>query len=451
MTDKKLTFYENISSLTAAHSLFIGKDTKVARKYWELDPSSRIIMDSEEEYINKFREIFTEAVDCRLRSAFPIGFELSGGLDSSSIVCTARNILKNKKSIRPTINTYSMIFDDIPTVDESYYIKKVVENGGINSNFILSDKISPLKDIRSVLRNQDQPFLTINIAILCNMYKKMKKDNIRIIIGGGGGDEIISYGKNYLRDLAVNMKWMKLINEINAFSKHTNHKSYDLFFNLVLIPLIPTQIKKILNKLLSLRKNNKEEFILNKKFTKKIGGKDYLDRFKFNSIMDDAKTARKYHYFMINRFSHQSTLEMLDRIAGVNSIEPRHPFFDKRLVEFCYAIPNDMKFKSGWVRYIHRISMENILPKELQWRRSKKYFDPVLKKNLLLYEENMLNKIFSIDNSLLKNYVDLDIINNIYQIYKSDHKIQNLNYLWYAIVLYLWLDDKKILFKKKDI
>ena len=47
-------------------------------------------MDSDEDYANAFREIFDEAVKCRLRSAYPIGFELSGGLDSSSIVNTAK-------------------------------------------------------------------------------------------------------------------------------------------------------------------------------------------------------------------------------------------------------------------------------------------------------------------------------------------------------------------------
>ena len=60
----------------------------------------------------KFRDIFTEAVNCRLRSAFPIGFELSGGLDSSSVVCIAKKILKKNNSFKD-INTFSfhlMIF-----------------------------------------------------------------------------------------------------------------------------------------------------------------------------------------------------------------------------------------------------------------------------------------------------------------------------------------------------
>ena len=68
------------------------------RKYWEINPESKIIMNSEEDYIKSFLEIFTEAIRCRLRSAFPIGFELSGGLDSSSVVCMAKKILNEKNN-----------------------------------------------------------------------------------------------------------------------------------------------------------------------------------------------------------------------------------------------------------------------------------------------------------------------------------------------------------------
>ncbi len=441
-TDKKLTFYKNIFSLTAAYSLTIGKNNKRKQKYWEIDQESKIIMNSEEDYINAFRNIFAEAVNCRLRSAFPIGFELSGGLDSSSVVCMAKDILKNKNSCKDEVNTYSMIFDDIPQADESYYINKVVNSEGINSHFIRSDRISPLEKMESYLYCQDQPFYTINMAILSNMYKKMQKDNMRIIIGGSGGDEIISHGANYLRDLAVTFKWKKLINEIYNTSKHSKHNFSNLLLQLVLIPLIPTTLKKFLIKILYLVKNNeKEDFILNKNFTKINGSENYLKSLSFTSLINEAKTARKHHYFMISRFSHQYTLEMQDRIAAAFSIENRHPFFDKRLVEFCYSIPDDMKFRSGWVRYIHRISMENILPKEIQWRHSKKFFTPVLQKNFLIYEKNILNEIFSTDNSLLDKYINLDIIEKIYNKYKSTNKSENLRELWLVTILYLWLKD----------
>ena len=69
----------------------------------------KIILNSDEDYDNAFLEIFKEAVKCRLRSAFPIGFELSGGFDSSSVVSIAKYILNNKIFYKTYINTFSMI------------------------------------------------------------------------------------------------------------------------------------------------------------------------------------------------------------------------------------------------------------------------------------------------------------------------------------------------------
>ena len=83
--DKTLSFYKDIFRLSAANSITVGPGEFRTRVYWSLDPKREIHMSSEEEYSQAFHEIFTEAVRCRLRSAYPIGSTLSGGLDSSSI------------------------------------------------------------------------------------------------------------------------------------------------------------------------------------------------------------------------------------------------------------------------------------------------------------------------------------------------------------------------------
>jgi asparagine synthase (glutamine-hydrolysing) len=448
LTEKKLTFYEKIFSLTAAYSLSIGRNTKIKQKYWELNSDSKITMNSEEEYITAFRNIFSESIRCRLRSAFPIGFELSGGLDSSSVVCMAKNVLKDQDYTKFEINTYSMIFEDIPQTDESYYIQKVVDIGGINSNLIPSDKISPLENIGSVLWYQDQPFNTVNIAILSNMYKKMQNDGMRIILGGNGGDEIISYGTNYFTDLFVALKWKTLINELFHTSKRSKHNFFHLFFSLALFPLLPFSLKELMKNLLYLRKNKEKKlFILNKNFAEKLGGELYLKSLTFNPITSEIKTAKKYHHFMISKLDHQY-LEMVDRLAAAFSTEPRYPFLDKRLIEFCYAIPTEMKFKSGWGRYILRVSMKNILPKEVQWRYFKKYFDPVLEKNLLYYEENSLKEVFSTTSNLIKDYINFAKIPHIYREFVNKNKSENLDEIWYLTILYLWLKKSKILKRK---
>ncbi|MDP3566396.1 lasso peptide isopeptide bond-forming cyclase [Sediminibacterium sp.] len=450
VTDKKNTFYENIFSLTSAHTLTIKSNAKIIRRYWKLDSEARIIMDSDEDYMNAFRNIFSEAVNCRLRSAFPIGFELSGGLDSSFVVGMAKNILNKDKNNKQTgINTFSMIFDDFPQVDESHYIKKVVEIGGIKPHLIPSDNISPLKRMETILRFQEQPFVTSNMTILLNMYKKMKNNNIRVLLAGAGGDEIISYGTNYHHDLAVNLQWKKLIVEIKAFSKRYNIGFFKLLLQLVIIRMIPKYLKKFWKKFIRLavrRSNPYDKFsFLNKEFANKLGGKKYFRNLDLSSIMQ-TKTAREFHYFMINQFSHQYTLEMLNKLASSVFIEPRYPYFDKRLVEFCYAIPDDMKLRSGWDRYIQRISMENILPEEIQWRPLKKYFDPVLEKNLLLHEKKRLNEIFLTDSPLLEKYINSDVFYELYKEYKS--KSENSNDLWSVTILYVWFYESNILSKE---
>src|SRR6267142_6895205 len=98
--DKEITLYRDILRLPPAHSIKVNREGIRVQSYWSLDPSRSQVMRSDEEYAEAFRELFTEAVRCRLRSAFPLGFMLSGGLDSSSVTCVARNLLAQSPGSR---------------------------------------------------------------------------------------------------------------------------------------------------------------------------------------------------------------------------------------------------------------------------------------------------------------------------------------------------------------
>lgn len=102
MEDRAITSYQDILRLPPAHSMVVSQSGMEIKSYWELDPHREIKMDSNEAYAEKFREIFTEAVRCRLRSAFPIASQLSGGLDSSAVTCVARDLLAEKIKLRYT-------------------------------------------------------------------------------------------------------------------------------------------------------------------------------------------------------------------------------------------------------------------------------------------------------------------------------------------------------------
>jgi asparagine synthase (glutamine-hydrolysing) len=98
--DREITAYEGIKRLPAAHFIITKQEETYVRQYWFLDPTREIRLNSNEEYADAFRKIFTEAVRCRLRSAFPVGAEVSGGLDSSSVACVARQQLEKQVAPR---------------------------------------------------------------------------------------------------------------------------------------------------------------------------------------------------------------------------------------------------------------------------------------------------------------------------------------------------------------
>ena len=92
LENKEDTFYKNIHRLAPATTLTLGFKKETFNKYWTLDPTIELQLDSDEAYTNQFLKIFKEVVKSRLRSAFPVGSMLSGGLDTSSVVCTVQTI-----------------------------------------------------------------------------------------------------------------------------------------------------------------------------------------------------------------------------------------------------------------------------------------------------------------------------------------------------------------------
>jgi asparagine synthase (glutamine-hydrolysing) len=138
----------------------------------------------------------------------------------------------------------------------------------------------------------------------------------------------------------------------------------------------------------------------------------------------------------------QDTLELLDHTAAAFGIELRFPFWDKRLVEFCLALPPEQKIRRGWTRYILRNAMDGILPPEIQWRGGKSNLGPGLEHGLLTYDRDRLEKILSQDVPRLKDYLDLDVVSKAYQRFLSEERrADDITTVCNAASLAVWLQD----------
>ena len=446
--DKKSTFYTNILSLTAANFISINKKSYVKKQYWKLNPKKEILMDTDEEYFKAYQEIFSEAVNCRLRSVFPIGFDLSGGLDSSSVVCVAKKIIVDKNS-QNYLETFSQFYEDFRESDERYYINKVVSSGGIKPTYVKCDNINLLDDIENILIYQDQPFSLPFLTIFSAIFQRMELNGSRIHLNGVGGDIVISHGQNYFLDLSTKFKFKKLFREVKFSSKRHNNFFYIEYMKNLIFPIIPFYFKKVIIYFNNFYKVHiiKQEQIFGK--PKNFLNPDFARQIKLNDFkaektdldMNELSNAKKTHYNSLNNYSLQEDFETREKLASKFNIESRFPYYDKRMVEFCYAIPTEIKFKYGWDRYIQRASMENIIPKEIQWRPYKTNLMSVLKTNLFLFETKRLENIIDGKEELINKYINLPEIRKIYDKYKLDNSIAYIHvlHLWQIILLSEWL------------
>lgn len=439
--DRKNTFYENIFRLPAAHTFSINFKNNDLKQYWSLDPSYELNLGSDEEYTKAFHDIFEEAVKCRLRSAYPVGSELSGGLDSSSVACTAQKLLSNEKR---RLKTFSIVFNDLPDCDESYYSKIVSNSADFDPHFIKSDGINPFKVMDNPSWPNEEPQFAHSMYVFWFLYKKAREEGVRVILNGYEGDATVGKGFCLLHELARKRKFKTLIKEIKGTSSLLNLNPYKMFFYEVIGPMTPEFLRRIwrfFNR--DFLYHHDEKNFINEDFAKEV---NLLKRYEMlkEYFHEKGKGSRENHYYELNSGLYQNVLEELDKIAAVFHMEFRYPFMDPRLLEFCLALPPEQQLFNGWDRIIMRRAMENILPPEIQWRRNKTFFDANFNLNLLKHGKEKFKNMLQNDSNSLGKYVDIMAIADLFNKFKSKSSesvdMGNEPYLlWKIINLHLWL------------
>jgi asparagine synthase (glutamine-hydrolysing) len=432
--DKEITFYEEILRLPPASCMTISLEGIRQWVYWSLDPSNDIRLHSDEEYAEAFREIFTEAVRCRLRSAYPIGSLLSGGLDSSSIACTARKLIDQNGS--QPLHTFSAIFDDVPECDEREFIHAVLDQGGCEPHFLHADQLSPLTDYKRMFWHQDEAFYAPNLFINWGLFGEAKQQGIRVIFDGIDGDTIVSHGFTRLTELMRAGRWIALYKEVRALSKNFNSPYWRILRRFGFKPLMPNFVRLAWR---VLRRQDDPNPSIRRDFAECISLDERIKKQKNNDLQPPQKE-KEAHYRSITRGIHQFAFELADRTSAAFNLEVRYPFFDRRVVDFCLALPSKQKLYQGWSRMILRRSMEGILPEMVRWRGGKSNLSANFSRGLRFDNKNYLDRVIVGEQSKIFEYIDTDVLRGIYQQYLSDPKRTDEFVIWKAISLALWLD-----------
>ena len=185
--DREETLFEGIRRLEPAHYLNVSARGVECRRYYDLDASREIVYRSDDEYSDHFLSLFKEALRCQLRSNKGVASDLSGGLDSSSIVCLTEQLRRDGEVQVPSFETFSVRFETGPAA-ETEYVEEVLRKYPHRHTY-LPPGMAPLGElIAQVAHYLDLPDFPNSV---CADYTPLlgNRNDLRVRLTGLGGDE----------------------------------------------------------------------------------------------------------------------------------------------------------------------------------------------------------------------------------------------------------------------
>ena len=350
------------------YSIYDGHKFKLYR-WWNTLEHLEEISCSYEEQVEKWREIFLDAVKIRMRSDVRIGTALSGGLDSSAIF-SAMNYLANKKSINikqadDWQNGFCAYYPESDS-DETKWAKIVTDAANTSLKKITINPLSSNWYIYDALYQTEDPYLTLPFPML-ETYRGISKAGIKVTLDGHGADELFSgYGNLQTAFRSSNLKQTTELTAIINSLKNGNYKpncgsihaNYIKQKFLIYLKFFFKKKKDFLKALVG--KKNLE--FLRYKF-------EFSDQFHPNFKKLDPLSQDLYEIFHVTILP--TLLRNYDRYSMANGVEIRMPFMDHRLVTYTFSLPWTSKVGRTYTKRIMRDALKGIMPEQIRLRRSK--------------------------------------------------------------------------------
>jgi asparagine synthase (glutamine-hydrolysing) len=434
LEDRVATFYEGICRLPAGQQLTVTARGGMPRAYWQLDPTRALGPESDAAYAEQFRVLFTDAVRCRLRGASAVGAALSGGLDSSSVVCVARSLLTDAGT--GPLATYTARFPAIPGCDEGTYVAAVEAPGGLAPHHLRGDTLDPLGDIDRMPEPEDAWFPAPGYYMHRALYRAARVDGRRVFLEGMGGDPVLSHGMGYVHDLARQGRWLTLGREVRQLSRAFRWPTRRILRSVAGSVASPP-IRR------SWRRLKRAGWLgpapIRPDFARRIGLEERLRAAEPEPRQDVVDGARREHWQALTSPRLAVAMETLAAGAAAAGVDLRDPFLDRRVMEFCLALPASQKLRQGQTRVVARHALGTLLPPVVRDRPGKAPLDRMLGAALAAYGRERLDRLMNEAADILASYVPTSSVRRAHRRYLERGRSTDVVRVWRFATLALWL------------
>lgn len=362
-SDAERTLFRGIRRLPPGHSLHLRDGRMRVSRYWNIDPAMETRYAREHEYADHFRCLFQEAVRCRLRSFFPIGALVSGGLDSSAIVCTAEKLCAASDDAIPPIEAFTL-FGEGEHADERPYFQEVIKATGLKGHSVSAKpEEDPLNGLDDLIRRVGSPIIGMGYQGGSDLMAALGSRGCRVVLSGDGGDQLLD-GLGSLSDLLTGLHLKRFLRETRAMALWYGAGPRE-FARVALAAALPPALKYLAKRLLRGVPPGwmNPETARSVRLRERIGSPRLAMRFPSVCQADTYLNVTGPYYGL--------KLEVDERDAAARGMEMRYPFLDSRLVEFVLSIPSDSRMWSGVWKGLLRAAMRGVVPETIRLRKGK--------------------------------------------------------------------------------
>ncbi|WP_085908427.1 asparagine synthase (glutamine-hydrolyzing) [Kiloniella majae] len=355
------TMYNEVRKLEPGTYLSydLRDETIEINRYWSLkNQSTKLTPSNYQDYI---KSSLHTAVSEQLVSDVPVGFFLSGGVDSSTVCYEASTCLK-------TISTFSIGHVDKES-DESPFAKQVAEKiGSLHQSMNFSQKIAN-ENFFLIKEFYDEPFADVS-ALPTNEVCKLARQKVTVVLTGDGGDELFGGYRHYEKADWVfafqnkNISWLRpFLTTIKTYAPHRYIAKKAQRYEVKTITDPMEKWAKIKGGLL-------KTDIFKRKWAKAHSIPTNYDDYWYYRQYDNPKLTPKTRaqYIDFNTYMHDSVLTKVDRASMAVALETRVPFLSKKMIKAAWAVPESNRYLEGELKGVLKKAYSTVLPKEVLYR-----------------------------------------------------------------------------------
>jgi asparagine synthase (glutamine-hydrolysing) len=424
------TFFADIKELPPGHCMTIDENQLSVKRYWNLVISTPIESKGDEYYASKFLELLSDAIKIRLPKNMAIGSFLSGGLDSTSIVCLANKILKtnllSNNMNYESQELFSAYYHET-AADERPFIEEASRFLSTKINYVSPSSTMEWSDIKKFVYYMDEPVTVLNYYVYWCLAR-IAKEQVKVTFSGQGPDEFLAghtdHFETYVRELLKKKRIRRLFVELVASLNRYGFVSV-IRRAIAMLMLRATPAEGLLN----------PRFVASHK----------MDRIRRKN---DSLNAALLRDVTQNRLPMH--LRVGDRVSSAFSTEARCPYLDHRIIEFSFSLPETQKIKNAWTKYVLRNAVKGLIPESV--RKRKKSGTPIPLERWMRDFHEEIKGVFSSNKFRERGYFNHAAILDAYERYcngklgRREHQLYG-DVLWRILNVELWLE---IFFDQKN-